>query len=106
MSEMPPSSLPSDAAKPESGRLTSLDAYRGFIMLAMASGGFGFAKVALKFSDSSRWSGLWNVLAHQSDHVPWTGCGFWDLIQPAFMFMVGVALPYSYAARQAKGDST
>ncbi len=94
----------SSAAPPP--RLTSLDAYRGFIMLAMASSGFGFAKVALKIPDDSRWSGMWDFLAYQFDHVKWTGCGFWDLIQPAFMFMVGVALPYSYAARRAKGDST
>jgi len=98
-------SLESAAGAP-TGRLTSLDAYRGFIMLVMASGGFGFAKVALKFDDSGRWSGLWQVLAYQFDHVKWTGCGFWDLIQPAFMFMVGVALPYSFASRRANGDST
>jgi heparan-alpha-glucosaminide N-acetyltransferase len=36
--------------------------------------------------------------------VEWAGCGLWDLIQPSFMFMVGVSLPYSLAARRAKGD--
>src|SRR5205823_6438663 len=35
----------------------------------------------------------------------WVGCSFWDLIQPSFMFMVGVAMPYSYASRAAKGES-
>jgi len=34
-----------------SSRLMSLDAYRGFIMLAMASGGFGFAKIAHTLQD-------------------------------------------------------
>ena len=89
------------AAKPD--RLISLDAYRGFIMLAMASGGLGFAAMAQKdgFSDSP----LWQALAFQFDHVPWVGCSFWDLIQPSFMFMVGVALPYSYASRKARGES-
>ncbi len=80
-------------------RLTSLDAYRGFIMLAMVSGGFGFAKVAQSFPDSR----LWQFLGCEFEHVPWTGCAFWDLIQPSFMFMVGVALPYSFASRKAKG---
>ena len=28
---------------------------------------------------------------------------FWDLIQPAFMFMVGIALPWSVANRRARG---
>jgi len=37
--------------------------------------------------------------------VAWTGCGFWDLIQPSFMFMVGVAMPFSYARRTTRGDT-
>ena len=34
------------------------------------------------------------------------GVSFWDLIQPAFMFMVGVAMPYSFARRAQQGHST
>ena len=32
---------------------------------------------------------------------PWLGigCSYWDLIQPSFMFMVGVAMPFSYSRR-------
>src|SRR3954471_16411177 len=84
-------------------RLTSLDAYRGFIMLAMASGGPRLAALVKQpeFADSRPW----RALAEQLDHVTWAGCVFWDLIQPSFMFMVGVALPYSAAARRARGDS-
>ena len=44
-------------------------------------------------------------LAKRFEHVQWRGCGFWDLIQPSFMFMVGVALPYSIASRRAKGQT-
>src|ERR1700722_9083743 len=80
-------------------RLVSLDAYRGFIMLVMASGGLGFVAMHKKFPDS----GLWSFLGFQFDHVEWTGCAFWDLIQPSFMFMVGVAAPFSFASRAAKG---
>ncbi len=29
----------------------------------------------------------------------------WDMIQPSFMFMVGVAMAYSYASRQARGQT-
>lgn len=95
-------------------RLVSLDAYRGFVMLAMASSGLALATVAKDADVIGRWDGtqfefawrgLWRFLAHQFDHVAWTGCGFWDLIQPSFMFMVGVALPYSYARRQTLGHS-
>lgn len=103
----PPRPAPVAAAKPAAGtkpaRLVSLDAYRGFIMLAMASGGFAFSTIAKKPEYKN--SPLWQFLAYQFDHVEWTGCGFWDLIQPSFMFMVGVAIPYSYAARKAKNQS-
>lgn len=47
--------------------------------------------------------GLWPLASYQLDHVPWEGCAAWDLIQPAFMFMVGVAVPYSFARRQQEG---
>jgi heparan-alpha-glucosaminide N-acetyltransferase len=82
-------------------RLLSLDAYRGAIMLLMASGGLAFSQVAKSFPNNP----VWQFLGRQTDHVPWTGCVLWDLIQPAFMFMVGVALPWSIANRRARGES-
>jgi predicted acyltransferase len=82
------------------GRLMSLDAYRGFVMLAMATGGLGIAKVSPHFGDSA----LWTFLESQFEHAAWRGCGFWDLIQPSFMFIVGVAMPFSYAHRRAQGQ--
>lgn len=88
-------------------RLVSLDAYRGFIMLAMASGGLaipGVVKEMAKANPDGAVPPVWQFLAFHTDHVPWIGCSFWDLIQPSFMFMVGVALPYSYSSRVAKGD--
>ncbi|MGH7201204.1 MAG: hypothetical protein ACREJB_11415, partial [Planctomycetaceae bacterium] len=96
-------------------RLVSLDAYRGFVMLAMVSGGFAFAR-AIEDHPSildrydgtaleSPWEGLWTTLAYQFSHVPWTGCSFWDLIQPSFMFMVGVAMPFSFARRAGEGHA-
>jgi predicted acyltransferase len=106
------SPLKIEAARP--ARLVSLDAYRGFVMLAMASAGFSLAKVAQNDEVISRysgtswdgaWRGLWEVLAYQTEHVAWTGCGFWDLIQPSFMFIVGVAVPFSYGRRLAEGQS-
>jgi heparan-alpha-glucosaminide N-acetyltransferase len=81
-------------------RLVSLDAFRGFVMLLMISAGFYISRVAVNFKDSP----TWQFLAHQTDHAAWRGCTLWDLIQPAFMFMVGVALPFSIANRQARGE--
>lgn len=61
---------------------------------------------------------LWNVLVMepvagtflepffmQFHHHPWHGLRFWDLIQPFFMFIVGVAMPFSYAKRRKMGES-
>jgi predicted acyltransferase len=94
-----PVATPAPREKP--ARLVSLDAYRGAIMLFMASGGLALPAVAKHFPDSP----VWRFLAFNTDHVPWIGCSLWDLIQPSFMFMVGVAMPYSIASRRAKGDS-
>ena len=82
-------------------RLVSLDAYRGLTMLAMASGGLGLHRAAQHFPDSR----FWQIVGYQFEHVEWVGCALWDLIQPSFMFMVGVAMAYSCASRQAQGQS-
>jgi len=91
-------------------RLDSLDAFRGFVMLMMASGGFAIARVwehsRKEILASGHNEALWNALAHQFQHVPWVGCSFWDLIQPAFMFMVGVSMPFSYLKRHRMGDTS
>src|SRR4051812_35631913 len=93
--------LATQSTAASTGRLGSLDAYRGFIMLVMASGGLAFPAVAKHFAGDP----FWGFLAYQFDHALWAGCSFWDLIQPSFMFMVGVAMPYSYASRRAKGEA-
>lgn len=84
-----------------SERLVSLDAYRGAIMLMMASSGLGLAQVARLHPDSH----LWQFIGHQVEHAQWAGFALWDIIQPAFMFMVGVALPWSVANRRTRGQS-
>lgn len=71
-------------------------------MLLMASAGLGLSQVAHHHADSH----LWAFIGRHCEHVPWAGCSLWDLIQPAFMFMVGVALPWSLANRRARGMST
>ena len=92
-------------------RLVSLDAYRGFVMLVMASGGLGIASAVEKHGEAL--SGpldkpaayVWFNLAHHLQHRDWVGCSFWDLIQPSFMFMVGVAIPFSYLSRYNEGHT-
>ncbi|SPE40982.1 membrane hypothetical protein [Candidatus Sulfopaludibacter sp. SbA3] len=77
-------------------RYLALDAYRGFIMFILVSGGFGLRALARNRPEFS-----W--IAGQFDHRPWEWIAFWDLIQPAFMFMVGVAMPFALAIRKAQG---
>jgi heparan-alpha-glucosaminide N-acetyltransferase len=112
----PPQTTRTDAAgRDESKRLVSLDAYRGFIMAMLAASGFGIARLAQLSEDKPVWGALdydtWQQIAIYFEHPPWLSqfdllsVTFWDLIQPAFMFMVGVAMPYSYAKRNQSGHS-
>ncbi len=80
----------------EAKRYLALDAFRGFIMLILVSDGFGLAGLAKR---NPAFAGL----ANQFDHKPWEWIAFWDLIQPAFMFMVGVAMPFALARRMERG---
>lgn len=96
--EPKPLDAPARVDSPAPVRLVSLDAYRGFVMLLMISAGLGIPKMAPGFKESA----VWQALAYQTDHAAWRGCTLWDLIQPSFMFIVGVAVPYSVASRRAR----
>ena len=100
-----PPAIPSPAAAPPAAaaatRLTSLDAFRGATMLFMASEIMRINALPRHYPDS----GLARFVGSMLDHRQWVGCAPWDLIQPAFMFMVGVALPFSIASRLAKGQT-
>jgi predicted acyltransferase len=69
-------------------RLLSLDVFRGFTLLGMV----------LVNSHSGK---IYPALGH----ARWDGWGFADLIFPFFIFIVGVAIPYSFANRLARGES-
>jgi len=97
----------SSAATPEtkaaaSKRLLSLDFLRGFIMvmLAMESTGiYGY------IYDHTSQSPFVNVIFMELTHHPWHGIRFWDLVQPSFMFMAGVAMAFSLNKQWAGGMS-
>lgn len=86
------------AAPPAVERLASLDAFRGLTMILLISHGFGIHP-AFRDNPSLAW------LAYQFEHAPWIGCTLWDLIQPAFTFIVGAAMPFAFASRLSRGDS-
>ena len=90
----------SPAAPASPGRLASLDAYRGFVMLLMMAEVLRLSRVAEAIPQSA----FWKFLAHHQSHVEWIGCSLHDLIQPSFSFLVGVALPFSLAKRAAVGQ--
>ncbi|HWB97199.1 MAG TPA: DUF5009 domain-containing protein [Bryobacteraceae bacterium] len=93
----PAAATPPAPSKPEktSGRFVSLDAYRGVVMVLLTCHGFGLA--ALQAYPQWAW------LARQVDHTEWTGVTIWDLIQPAFTFIVGAAMPFAFARRIEQG---
>ena len=105
----------SSRSESRSGRLVSLDAYRGFIMMTLAATGFGIANFANLDEEAPVWEKqnreTWQAIAPHFGHPEWEskigtlGVRYWDLIQPAFMFMVGVAMPFSYARREKFGHS-
>lgn len=71
-------------------RILSLDFFRGITMFLLIA----------------ETTGLYHIIGwNQFHHHPWNGLRFWDLIQPFFMFIVGVAMPVSLSNREAKGNS-
>src|SRR5580700_7470494 len=79
----------------ESRRFLPLDAFRGLIMILLVSDGFGFQ--ALLHVP------LYHSIAVQFDHSFWVGTTFYDLIAPAFLFMVGMSMPFSLGGRTQQG---
>lgn len=75
-------------------RLHSLDALRGFDMFWIIGGG----ALAIIIS---RITGI-NWLETQMHHAEWEGFHFEDLIFPLFMFISGVAIPFSVKAKLEK----
>jgi predicted acyltransferase len=82
-------------------RLASIDAYRGLVMFLMMAEVLALAKVAEALPGSA----VWALLARHQSHATWVGCTLHDLIQPSFSFLVGTALAFSVASRQARGQS-
>lgn len=90
----------SSVLKDKHNRLLSLDFFRGFTMFMLTAEAL-WGTLGTKYFNGTIFFGIHTQLSHH----PWNGLHFWDLIQPFFMFIVGVAMPISFGKRWARGDS-
>ncbi len=71
------------------GRLVSLDVFRGITIAGM-----------ILVNNQGDWSHVYPALAH----AQWNGWTPTDLIFPFFLFIMGTAMPFSFAKRIARGE--
>ena len=83
-----------------SKRLYSLDALRGFDMFWIL-GGEEIVHSLAKITGSP----VMEMVSNQLTHPDWHGFHFYDLIFPLFLFLAGVATPYSIGSALEKGKS-
>lgn len=80
-------------------RLLSLDLFRGatmFLLIVEAT------RLYSHLNNYTTEGTFTHFLAQQFTHHEWNGLYFWDLVQPFFMFIVGVAMVYSLNKRVQK----
>ncbi len=73
-----------------SGRLLSLDVFRGITIAGM-----------VLVNNPGSWGAIYPPL----EHAKWNGCTPTDLIFPFFLFIVGVAIPFALGKRMTSGES-
>ncbi|HEX7071051.1 MAG TPA: heparan-alpha-glucosaminide N-acetyltransferase domain-containing protein [Rhodothermales bacterium] len=73
-----------------SSRLISLDAFRGITIAGM-----------ILVNDPGTWGAIYEPL----EHADWHGWTPTDLVFPFFLFIVGVAITFTYRKRLARGDA-
>src|SRR3954467_10938380 len=78
-------------AQPSSSRLVSLDVFRGMTVAGM-----------VLVNNPGTWDAIYTPL----EHADWNGWTPTDLIFPFFLFIVGVAIPFSFARRSATTEQT
>jgi predicted acyltransferase len=81
-------------------RLYSLDALRGFDMVWIIG-----AEDILHSLAKTTGSPFWIALSDQFTHPDWNGFHLYDLIFPLFLFIAGVATPFSLEKAMEKGMS-
>src|ERR1022692_252822 len=92
---LPISNVPSHTPTTQPTRITSIDALRGFVMFMMI--------FVNDLSGAGKIVPDW--MLHFSDrHPKGSGMTFVDLVFPAFLFIVGMSVPFALGGRMAKGE--
>jgi predicted acyltransferase len=87
---MPDAKLAELVPETRSERLVSLDLFRGITIAGM-----------ILVNNPGSWGALYSPVKH----ADWNGLTPTDLVFPFFLFIVGVALPFSFDRRRAQGAS-
>ena len=82
------------------GRLASLDFLRGLTMVFLTLESTLLFEHLVPVFEGTPGAHILN----QFFHHPWHGLHFWDLIQPTFMFVAGVALAFSIGKQKLSLD--
>lgn len=82
-------------------RLLSLDAFRGADMLCI----LGLDALAFALARAFPNNAFCVSLAQEFGHVQWEGLALYDCVFPAFVFISGVAMAFSFAKKRARGES-
>lgn len=86
----------------ENERILSVDFFRGITMFLLIG---EFSELFGRLTDHYFDGTIVYFIGNQLHHHPWNGLRFWDLIQPFFMFIVGVSMPFSFTKRWNRGDT-
>ena len=78
----------------------SVDFFRGVVMFLLIAEATGLYSV---LAVPSLQGTVFGWLGTEFQHVPWYGLHLWDLGQPFFMFISGVAMAFSYRKRWEEG---
>ncbi len=92
--EPPPAPPPPSTS---SERVLAIDALRGFDMFWIVGGGALVMGLVKLLGTPPDW------FVYQMRHPDWVGFSAWDMIMPLFLFIVGAAMPFSFAKRTARG---